>query len=614
MYTKILKGTKLILAVTLIFPLSISFAEPIQNPNPETPVAETKPYSSPMKEKGLDPDFNRHMFVEPSLSKHSATSSQFWLNDVLRFGLYLRPRQENRYNLDFNASDKAYVDRTLQTSSLYFLFDPSPYVQAKVTLQDARVWGGESPASTGDLRANFFNNTADLYSRNQTNAVSLNQTGVREAFVVLNKLPFYSKMQIGRQIWAYGDQRLIGGGNWTVNGLSFDGVRLMFEFEQIKLHFLMARPYWTQSGPNGVVSANDPKLNSAANGTDTTLVGTYNSFTIPDWVTLDLYSIGIVRKWKRNPTNPITGLPATSPDDPLATNRSRQNQNLVTTGFRLTNRTKGNFLPAGKAWDFTWESAFQSGTSGRRIQDPYLKEYLPNEWDNIRTERETYTGQMHVFQTGYTFFKKLRLGGQLLYASGDKNRADGSLSTFQTLANPRFGVIPYFNQVAGISENINAQNLYSKSVSLTYTTDAFGQFQITYFQNDKAEKQDAWYAISGAPNSSASIGERNPYPVSSDKGSTENFSNNSYSSPYALGKRIYTEVDLTWHGQINDFVSLWLGVGYLQAGDAVRNYRNSKLQYNAQTQSFEWNQNFLQGRNQLAKEAYMAYAQINAAF
>ncbi|MCG6146850.1 hypothetical protein LFX15_01010 [Leptospira levettii] len=71
---------------------------------------------------------------------------------------------------------------------------------------------------------------------------------------------------------------------------------------------------------------------------------------------------------------------------------------------------------------------------------------------------------------------------------------------------------------------------------------------------------------------------------------------------------------MTWHGQINDFVSLWLGVGYLEAGDAVKNYRNSKIQYNRTTQSFEWNQNYLQGRNQLAKEAYMAYAQINAAF
>ena len=608
------KGYFYFLLLAVFLPLTVSMATPTETQNYGETIAVPKPYVSSMKEKGIDPEYNRHMFVEPELSKHSANSQQFWLNDVLRFGLYLRPRQESRYNLDFNASDKGYIDRTVQTSSIYFIFDPSPYIQAKVTLQDARVWGGESPASSGDIRANFFSNTADIYSKNQTNAVSLNQTGIREAFLTLNQLPLRSKLQVGRQIWAYGDQRMIGGGNWTINGLSFDGVRLMFNYDNLKIHFLMARPYWTQSGTNGVVSANDPKLNTAATGTDTTLLGTYNSFTIPDWVTLDLYSLGVVRKWKKNPINSVTGLPESSNDDPLAANRSRQNQNLITTGFRLTNRTKGNFLPEGKSWDFTWESAFQTGTSGRRIQDPYLKEYLPNEYDNTKTEREKYTGQMHVFQTGYTFFKKLRLGGQVLYASGDKNRADGSVSTFQTLANPRFGVIPYFNSVAGISENINAQNLYSKSVSITYQTETFGEFQVTYFQNDKAEKQDAWYAISGVANSTSSLGEKNTYPVSSDKGSTENYSNNSYSSPYALGKRIYTEVDLTWHGQINDFVSLWMGFGYLNAGDSIRNYRNTKIQYNSSTQSFEWNQNYLQGKNQLARDAYMAYAQINAAF
>ncbi len=109
---------------------------------------ETKPkdenkYVSPMKENGIPADFNRHMFVEPALSRRSAMDSQFWINDIIRFGAYLRPRQEIRYNLDFNASDKAYIDRIMQTTSLFFIIDPSPYIQAKVTLQDARVWGGQ---------------------------------------------------------------------------------------------------------------------------------------------------------------------------------------------------------------------------------------------------------------------------------------------------------------------------------------------------------------------------------------------------------------------------------------------------------------------------------------
>ncbi|MDF3819731.1 alginate export family protein [Leptospira sp. 96542] len=600
--------TAFVISLILIFFPSLFAQE--KDPNAK----EVTKYISPMKEKGLDPEFNRHMFVEPELAKKSATNPEFWLNDVLRFGLYLRPRQEFRYNLDFNASDKAYVDRTIQTSTIYLLFDPNPYVQAKISLQDARVWGGGTPANTGDLRANFFNNTPDLYVRNQTNSVSLNQTGIREAFFIINKLPLGAKIQIGRQIWAYGDQRMIGGGNWTINGLSYDGARLMFGGENYKIHFLFSRPVWTQSGTNGVVSANDPKLNSASTATDTTLLGTYNSFTIPNWVTVDLYSLGILRKWKKNTTNPISGLPNDSIDDPLATTRSRQNQNLITTGFRITNRTKSNFLPDGKQFDFTWESAFQSGTSGIRINEYYQSRYFEPPYDDFVTERQRYVGQMHVFQTGYSFFHKLRLGVQVLYASGDKNRADGSVSTFQTLANPRFGVIPYFNSVAGISENINAQNLLSKSVSLTYKSNSWGEFQITYFQNDKAEKQDAWYAISGAANSTNTIGVENSSPVSADKGSTENYSNNGYTQPYSLGKRIYNEVDLTWMGHFYDNLSLWLGVGYLSAGEAVKNYRNTLLVFDSGSNQFVWNQNALLGKNQLAKQAGMAYVQINASF
>lgn len=587
---------------------------PILAEDVTVPPQEIKKYSSPMKTNGIDPEFNRHMFVEPALSKRAAMDPEFWINDIIRFGVYLRPRQELRYNLDFNASDKAYVDRIIQTTSLFFILDPSPYVQAKVTLQDARVWGGSSPASAGDIRAVFFNNTPEISRVGQTNSASLNQTGIREAFFVLNKLPFNSKIQMGRQIWAYGDQRMIGGANWTANGLSFDGVRFMFNEKNYKIHFLYARPYWTQSGPNGVISANDPKQNSNASGTDTTIGGTYSSFTIPDLLTIDIYALGVLRKWKPNTYNVVTNLPNESSDDPLAQNRTRQNQNLLTAGFRITNRTENNFLPKSKQWDITIESAFQSGTSGRRINDPYLSQNLPLEYKSIKTERERYVGQFHVFQTGYKFFDKLRLGGQILYATGDKNRNDGSLSTFQTLANPRFGTLPNFNQVAGISENINAQNLYSKSIDLTFFSDHYGNFQISFFQNDKAERQDAWYAISGDPNSASTIGINNSSPVTLAKGSTENFANNPYQTPYSLGRRIYNEIDFTWMWMMNDHVSLWFGVGHLFAGDSVRNYRNSLIRFDNEEGRFVWNTNALLGRGKLAKDANIAYFQVNASF
>ncbi len=571
-------------------------------------------YKSPMVEKGIESDYTKHMFIDPELASKVNKSSQMWINDIIRMGIYLRPRQEFRNNLDFNGSSSGYTDRTLQTSSLYLLIDPNPYVTGKITLQDARVWGGDSPASTGDIRAVFFANTPNISSAGQTTSTSLNSTGIREAFVMLKKLPLDLKAQIGRQIWTYGDQRMIGGANWTINGLSFDGVRIMFDRPDFKIHLFAARPYWTQSGVNGVVSANDPKSNSNAKGSDTTLFGNYNSFKIFDAVVLDLYSMGIVRKWIPNTNNAFTGLPNPSVDDPLAQTRAKQNEEIYTAGFRLTNRIANNFLPKGNVWDWTIESAWQAGYTGRRINEKIFGNPIPSPYQNLSTERERYTGQFHVFQTGYTWFEKLRLGAQIMYASGDKNRSDSSSSTFQTLATPRFGVIPYFNSVAGISENINYKNLISKSISVTYTTSDWGTFQLSYFQNDKAQKQDAWYAINGINNSVATIGETNSSPVSNAKGSTENYADNAYAQPYSLGKNIYNEINLTWMGLINDNVSIWLGVGYLRAGDSVVNYRNSVLVYNSSSNGYSLNSDYFLGKNKVARDASMAYIQVNAAF
>ncbi|TGN17310.1 alginate export family protein [Leptospira idonii] len=600
-----------------LFSYGIAWAEDVK-PAPQTNTAAstdaTEKYKSPMIEKGLDPDFTKHMFVEPDLAGKVNKSSQLWINDILRIGLYLRPRQESRYNMDFDNSNKGYVDRTLQTTSLYFIVDPSPYVSAKVTVQDARVWGGESPASSGDVRAMFFNNTPTISNAGQATTTVPNTTNVREAFLMLKKLPGDVKIQLGRQIWAYGDQRMIGGGNWTINGLSYDGARIMFERPDYKIHVFAARPFWTQSGTNGVVSGNDPKTNTNTKGTDTTLFGTYNSVKILDEVVLDLYSINIVRKWTPNTYNATTGLPNISADDPLALNRSRQNEELYTAGFRLTNRTANNFLAKGRSWDWTLESAWQGGYTGRRLNEKFLGQTVDTPYQSWKTEREKYVGQFHIAQTGYTFFEKLRVGAQILYASGDKNRSDGSTSTFQTLVNPRFGVIPYFNGVAGISENIDMKNLVSKSVSVEYKTSSWGTFQIAYFQNDKAERQDAWYAISGAANSPVGIGTTNSSPISTAKGSTENYSDNPYSQPYSLGKRIYNEVDLTWMGVINDNVSIWAGVGYLHAGDSVSNYRNSPLLYDSASNSYQINPNVLLGKSKVARDAHMAYLQVNAAF
>ncbi|MBW0433079.1 alginate export family protein [Leptospira yasudae] len=588
-------------------------------------------YVSPMKKGGVSAEYNRHMFIDPELAKTvNKYSNKLWINDWIKLGFYLRPRYESRNNLNFDKSNHAYTDRIMQTSAFYFLVDPSPYVTFKVTVQDTRVWGGESPANVGDIRAGFFSNTPTLSSDPNTpgkpsNSIAQNNTSIREAFVMIKKLPLDAKVQVGRQVWAYGDQRMLGGANWTINGLSYDGARLMFDYENFSSHFFAARPYWTQSGVNGVLSSNDPKVNSTPGNTnpssaqsDTTLFGTYNSFKILNEAVLDVYNIDVVKKWIPQTT------PASTADDVLAQNRKKQTDMLYTTGFRLTNRTNKNNLPEGKSWDWTIESAWQNGYNGQRIHKQFMGSDVTGTIEGVnladtRTERVKYSGRFHLVQTGYTI-NNLRLGAQYTYASGDNNRADGSVGTFQTLVNPRFGVIPYWNNVTGLSENIDTKNLSSWNANITYKSEKWGMFQVAYIINDKVQKNDAWYAINGGANSIAGSALSSPVATATNAtgtmataGSTENYTGNAYTQSYSTGRNIYNELDLTWMFQVNDNVSIWTGAGFLIAGNSIRNYRNSPLLYNGTTNQFELNPAAFMKQHTSANNASVFFFQVNAA-
>lgn len=588
--------------------------------SPKTVTEEEDSYVSTMKTSGLTPDFTRSMFFEPELGKKVANHKKAWLNDWIRIGAYVRPRYEDRYNLAFDKSNKGYTSRAMQTSQVFFIIDPSPYFSAKITLQDARVWGGETPANVGDVRANVFDAAGNTTTSNPAAAGGTtipSQTTVREAFVMLKKLPLDAKIQFGRQILAYGDQRLLGGANWTINGLSYDGARIMFDQDNYKIHFFGTKIAASQNGVNGVVSANapvsitDPVTKKATvvnpGQPDQYIVGTYNSVTTKDWFTLDVYSIGLLTK-----KTAIAG--AKSDLDLYDNSWAKQQSNLITTGFRITNRTANNNLPKDGlwgAWDWAIESAWQSGATGQRnVKDPLLDSYVQQNIAGLSghsygTQAQKYSGSMYVFQTGYTLFEKLRAGFQYTYASGDHNRTDGSNGTFQTLTNPRFGVFPYWNNVAGLSENIDTKNLSSYNLNFSYKTDRYGTFYAAYIVNNKVQTQDAWYAINGSANTGASTENNGVGQTTITVGGT--------------GKNIYNEFDLTWMYVVNDYVSIWIGGGILTAGNAVKDQRNALYHYNLQpvgteTAGLHLNTGVVTGANGTASMAHMFFFQVNAGF
>lgn len=585
-------------------------------------------YVSPIKTKGITPEYNRSMFLDPDHAKKFNNNQKPWLNDWIRFGAHVRPRYEDRYNLGFDKQNKGYISRAMQTSQIFFLIDPSPNFTMKVTFQDARVLGGSTVATPGDNRGPTFAGVGNTVTPGQGSNIP-SQTTIREAWFMVKKLPLDAKLQVGRQVVAYGDQRMLGGANWTMNGLSYDGARLMFDHDNFNLHFLGYKLVGSQSGANGVLSASAPvpytdpvtgKTSVVNPGQPNQyLVGTYDTVKIKNWFLVDVYSLGILTQKTpsysgANLTNPTLTIPSTTDSDLYNNQWSKQKNNLWTTGFRISNRTAGNNLAGDspwQGWDWTFEGAWQSGTTGTRVnKNPTLNTALNTAIGqatgtttpsyNLLGQNQKYAGQFYVIQSGYTLFQKLRIGAQFMYASGDHNRTDGSNSTFQTLPNPRFGVIPYWNNVAGFSENIDTKNLISKTANISYKTDHFGTFYASYFVNDKARTQDAWYAVNGTANT----------------GATTEF-NGQGQTTVALAKsnrRIYTEFDFTWMYNINDYVSLWIGGGILTAGNSVKNQKNAAYTYNLQTGAISTDNAILLGQKGSASLGHMFFFQFNAAF
>jgi hypothetical protein len=70
-------------------------------------------YKSPMKEKGLDAESMRSLLLMPEHQKFLRNNQNLWLNDNLRVGFMIRPRFEERQNLDFSNKTADEVSRIM---------------------------------------------------------------------------------------------------------------------------------------------------------------------------------------------------------------------------------------------------------------------------------------------------------------------------------------------------------------------------------------------------------------------------------------------------------------------------------------------------------------------
>ncbi|RME91026.1 MAG: hypothetical protein D6767_05885 [Candidatus Hydrogenedentota bacterium] len=288
-----------------------------------------------------------------------------------------------------------------------------------VTIQDARVFGDEQNGASG------------LSTANETQALD-----VREAYVDLaNFLGSPLNLQIGRQKLIYGDQRLIGGLDWTNVGRSFDAARLKWDTKTNSLHAWAA--ILTED------NSNDLKNWNGNNSREQYLSSLYNTYKGINNLFLDTYYI--------NKTDQLN------------------NYYLHTLGLRITNRT--NKGKASGDFDYTLEAAYQLGDK------------------NKNTKISAYAAALALgYKIGLGV--PVRLGAEFDIASGDKDATDNKYETFANL-------VPTNHLYYGQADLISWQNMLAGNFNLTFFfTKAFST-KVAYWYLSRLTEKDAWYNVGG---------------------------------------------------------------------------------------------------------------------
>jgi hypothetical protein len=493
--------------------------------------------------------------------------------DSWKYGGLIRFRPELRENNDFDKKINDQNGFTGQKVQVWLEKDFSDTVKARITLQDARLWGGEKGSQTGL-------NTANDNTRQSTD--------IREAWLQVKKpfaLPI--QLQVGRQILIYGDERLVGSLDWTNVGRSFDGTRVKFENKYIKSHawvMLLGEQHNDIAGnttdlgrrntysaqyscPTVTATSNRPCTLAPNSSTeelgDSYFNGFYNTLKISEYLHTDLYYLGVQKRRIPTLNQSIISNPGTPP-------RDQRMDILHTFGVRITNRTQED-RKSLQSFDYSIEYAVQTGTTGKDIKPAWdyfnttitQRDTLTGKdyQYNIYKERQKYDSFAFAVDFGYKI-QKFRIGAGYDLGSGDPNRNDGKITTFNNLFHTNH--IWY-----GEADLVSWVNMKAQNISLVYDSGQYGKFKIAYFYIDKHKRQDGWYDVAGnlkSGFSTESLGNKK-YEFITPPNTTGAGTNQPVSN---LGKHLFREIDLIYSIK-SDGIDWAFGYSMIFANDAVRN-------------------------------------------
>jgi len=370
---------------------------------------------------------------EPTMgdtSNQTAADAAGWLFPVehvnralphwIRFGGEYRLRIESEDGIGFTTTNDVYL---LSRFRFNVNIKPTQWLTFFGETQDARI---------------FFNHHVP------TDPSFQNSWDVRQAYVQLGSAKEgWVDLIAGRQVLAFGDERVIGPSDYTNTARTFDAVRLDLHHDRTKVSVFAS----------SVVVSRDGVVDHHNQGNN--LYGAYGSLEhIVPRATLEPYVL-----WRVAPANNV-----------LTASRLPGSLNEVTTGVRLAGALPGGF-------DYDIEMDKQTGALGSRSVDAWA-----GYWSLGRTFQSVATTP--------------RLFIESQYASGTKNPNDGTWNTFDE-------IYPSNHDKLGFADLVGRRNIQQIRAGVEETISKRWKLRQAYESFWLATTGDAFYGNTGSISVSA---------------------------------------------------------------------------------------------------------------
>ncbi len=428
----------------------------------------------------------------PPLEKKAEPSLLSFCDGKVVFDIQERLRFEVRNNnFDFNDDVNVATDDNwfLQRFRLGLALKPTSWLKIYAQVQDSREWLSDRVDTPG------------LFGAEGDDSFDLRQGYIE--FADYSQSPW--GLKLGRQVLAFGDERLVGAFDWNNIGRTFDAARLTYKQKSWSVDAFASTVVVPERG-----SYNQSDL---FNGNETergqVFSGIYFSTTAIPVQTTDAYAFHLHQDLPTTSTNFLTlGLRMKSKPGAFA----HADSGLSKDGKTVVEAKK---KPVGL--DYDAEFAFQTG----EVADLDLTAFA------------AHAG------VGYTFDASWlpRIGVAYSFGTGDGDPTDGQIETFQNL-------FPTNHKFYGQMDVFSWQNMHDLEVSVKATPTKSLTAKAEYHAFWLADTNDSWYRANGV----ATV-----RPLSPAARSASNYAG--------------SEVDLTLTYAATTWLSVEAGYSHFWAGD-----------------------------------------------